>query len=75
MPEVQKKWRLNIGCHRGTLTSRDSMTEEHDSLELCRQAMEKSEQFYRSIGYSVWFVEAVGPNGEKVKLHQGTPYS
>ncbi len=74
MPEDGKQWTLSIGCHRKTLTSRDSTKKKYDSLEECRQAVQKLEKFYRSIGYFVWFANATGPNGEKVKLHEGTPY-
>ena len=67
-------WTLSIGCHRGTLTSRDSGTEEHDSLEECKKAVAKAEKAWRSFGYFVWFATAKGPDGEEVKLHNGTPY-
>lgn len=71
MPE---KWTLHIGCHRKTLMSRDSDVREHDSLEDCRSDVKNSEECWARMGYYVWFAYAVGPNGEKVKLHEDTPY-
>lgn len=68
------KWTLSIGCHRKTLMSRDTDCREHDSLENCKEDVRKSEEFWSSIGYYVWFARATGPNGEEVKLHEGTQY-
>jgi hypothetical protein len=71
---ADRKWRLNMGCHRGTLMSRDSNTEEYDSLEACKSAVASAEKFWASIGYFVWFANAYGPDGEQVQLHVGTSY-
>ena len=68
------KWKLYLGCHRKTITSRDSTVEEHDSLEACQQAVINAEAFWTRMGYFVWFAIANGPNGEKIQLHEGTPY-
>ena len=68
------EWRLYLGCHRGTIASRDSIVEQHGSLEACCHAVESSERFYKSVGAYVWFATAVGPNGEEIRLHEGTPY-
>jgi hypothetical protein len=69
-----EKWQLHSGCHRGTLTSRDSRVVECSSLEECRNKIAGGEEFYRSIGYYMWFAYAVGPDGQKTTLHPGTPY-
>jgi len=68
------KWTLSMGCHKGTLMSRDNSTEKCDSLEQCRQRVVEAERSWARIGYYVWYADATGPNGEKIKLHQGTPY-
>ncbi len=73
--EKPNEWELHIGCHRGTLTSRDSEVRKHPSLDVCRADVQSAEKFYKSIGYFVWFAYAVGPEGQKVKLHEGTSYS
>jgi len=70
-----KKWSLVIGCHRGTLTSRDvGHPEEKDSLEDCQKAVKRAEEWYNSIGYFIWFASATDPEGKKHQLHPGTPY-
>jgi hypothetical protein len=74
MVEENKKWKLSLGCHRGTITSRDSGIEEYDSLEACKQAVAEAEKFWTQTGTFVWFATAFGPNGEEIKLHPGTPY-
>jgi hypothetical protein len=71
--KMSKKWELYVGCHRHTLTSRDSTLREHDSLEDCKRDVAELEASYRSMGYCVWFAYAIAPNGEKVVLHKGTP--
>jgi hypothetical protein len=70
---MSEKWELHIGCHRHTLTSRDSTLREHNSLEDCKHDVAKLELSYARSGYRVWFAYAIAPNGEKVVLHQGTP--
>ncbi len=70
----ENPWKLHIGCHNKTLLSRDSGVREHPSLEACKEDVEKSEKFWNSIGYFVWYARAEGPNGEKIDLHEGTSY-
>ena len=65
-------WILNMGCHRGTLMSRDSIREEYASLADCQTAAMKKEKAWREIGYSVWFAYAIGPDMERVELRQGS---
>ena len=74
MADNNSDWKLSIGCHKKTLMSRDSEIRKHPSLEACKTDVEKSEKFWNRIGYFVWFAEAIGPNGEKEKLHSGTSY-
>lgn len=73
-PRKTKPWKLHIGCHKMTLASRDSGVREHDSLEACKKDVEESERFWASLGYYVWFAIAKGPDGEEIKLHEGTSY-
>lgn len=72
--QLEKPWLLNIGCHRGTSTSRDSKTCRYDSLEKCKEAVIRAERSWASSGYYVWFARATGPDGKTVSLHEGTPY-
>lgn len=72
--QVSQKWKLHIGCHRGTLMSRDSETSEYDSLDACRKSVQEAEEFWSKMGYYVWFAYAFSPSGEKIALHKGTPY-
>lgn len=69
------KFILSMGCHKGTLMSRDSGSEECESLEQAREQVQQAEKFWKSIGYFVWFAQVKCPNGEVVKLHPGTSYT
>jgi len=64
---------LNIGCHRGTLISRDSTQEHYASYDLAYQAYLSHRQFYHSIGYQVWYADIVAPDGTKTHL-ESNPY-
>lgn len=66
-------YKLHMGCHRGTLMSRDSGVEEYDTLEEAEEAYKNAKKFWALIGYYVWFAE-VRLNGEVVKSWPGTPY-
>ena len=68
MPKTNRKWTLSHGIHRGTITSRDSTTSEHMTLAECRKSLDESEEFYKSIGYRIWFAKAVGPDGQEHRL-------
>lgn len=72
--QVSGKWKLSIGCHKGTLMSRDSDQVELDSLEACEEYVKESEKFWQQIGYFVWFANAFAPDGTKHQLHPGTSY-
>lgn len=75
--EVQDdgKWTLHMGFHRGTMLSRDlTNPTKHDSLETCIHVFRDRERMMNSIGYSVWFAKAIGPNEEETTLHVGVPY-
>ena len=69
-----KPWTLNIGCHSGTLMSRDLTTEQYATLEDCRKKAIDKEAAWKRLGYYVWYATAIGPNGERVTLHDGTYY-
>jgi hypothetical protein len=71
------KWELHSGCHKGTLMSRDSGVENCDSLEAAREQVRKADEFYRSIGYCVWYAYVIPPGkkmSEQIKLHPGNSY-
>jgi len=83
MTEQQKNWRISIGIHRGTMTSRDNnLVYEHFddptkpliSLEECRETAKKWEESYHSMGYFIWFGTAISPDGEPTDVLQGAPY-
>ena len=64
-----------MGCHSGTLMSRDAGNPEpYESLDACRDAVAQAERDWARMGYYVWFATATGPNGEKETLHPGVPY-
>ena len=67
------KYILNIGCHRGTLTSRDSEVRKFDTENEAMQSYQKSRKFYHSIGYQVWFATITLPDGKKIAL-ESNPY-
>jgi hypothetical protein len=70
-----KPWILHMGCHRGTMMSRDcGNPEPMDSLGACRQAADRAVEWWRSFGYSVWFCYAVGPDKERIELHPSQHY-
>lgn len=69
----ENKYTLHIGCHRGTLMSRDATAETYDTYEEAHDAYLKHRSFYRSIGYLVWFADIVSPDGTKTHL-ESNPY-
>lgn len=69
------KWTLKLGCHKGTVDSRDTDEREFDTFEECRESFQKTQDVWLRFGYFIWYAEAIGPNGEQEKLHPGTPYS
>jgi len=80
---TSENWRLSIGVHRGTITSRESevMSEHFDdpskpltSLEECRETAKKWEQQYRSLGCQIWYGRAISPDGFHTPVLQGVPY-
>jgi len=67
---MEDKFILNIGCHRGTITSRDNSTEYFDTYDEAYQAYRN---FYHSIGYQVWFADIIAPDGTKERM-ESNPY-
>lgn len=70
---MKEKYVLNHGCHRGTLMSRDSGSEEYDTYEEAYEAYQKHRAFYHSIGYQIWFADIIAPDGTKTHL-ESNPY-
>ena len=67
-------WKLHIGIHRGTITSRDletntgkydDSTSPLESLEDCIDTAQKWQDNYRSMGYVVYVADAIAPDGTK----------
>ncbi len=72
---AKKIWVLTMGCHAGTLMSRDqALIEYHNSLEKCKQAVQKAERSWAVRGYVVWFARAVGPDGQSEELRPGNNF-
>lgn len=73
--EKTKKWVLQIGCHNGTITSRDSTSRMHGSFEECKADFEETKKLWDSFRNTfVWFAYAKGPDGENIKLCEGAHY-
>lgn len=68
------KWTLHMGCHGGTITSRDSDSSPHDSYNECMEQYSKNKEFYHSIGYYVWFASITDPEGNEKFHDAGVPY-
>lgn len=69
-PTIPTTWRIHIGCHQGTLTSRDShtVTEKYgggnlESLQDCIDCAKAWESNYASMGCFIWFAHAIAPDG------------
>ncbi len=62
------EWVLNHGCWRDTITSRDSTIETFSSREEAIKQLNEYRNFYRRIGYSIWFAELTAPDGSKEQL-------
>lgn len=48
---MNERYLLHIGCHRNTVTSRDSEVREFDTKEGTIKSYRESKSFYHSIGY------------------------
>lgn len=71
---MEGKFVLNHGCHRGTLMSRDSSNPEYfDTYDEAYKSYQEHSNFYRSIGYQIWFADIVAPDGTKTHL-ESNPY-
>ena len=80
------EWTLQIGCHRGTMMSRDSTATnckfysrgdgQLKSLDDCIQCAKDYEKSWQGFRYYVWFAHAYSPSGEKFSnLVSSVPYS
>jgi hypothetical protein len=70
------KWKFHVGIHRGTMTSRDmEQPKELDSLYECTKAAHSALLGHASMGCYIWFCYAISPEGERITLIEGAPYS
>lgn len=70
-----KQWRMEVGIHKGTVTSRDIRTDfEVKNLEDCKTQLAAYEKDMQFIGYQIWYAKAYHPDGTEIKLHPGTSY-
>ncbi len=68
------KWILNYGIHQGTLMSRDvGQPTEYDSREEAMAAAAANREYYRQIGYKIWFATITDPNGKRTQI-ESNPY-
>jgi hypothetical protein len=71
----EKPWKLHMGCHQGTLMTRDvGDIIGCNSEEECRSVAETIRARWKRSGLKVWFAQAKGPNGENVKVLESEPY-
>jgi len=69
--DMANKWVLHHGIHRGTITSRDTGSEEYDTEQEARDAFKNHKDFYSRIGYVIWFAYLVSPEGKKTAIDAG----
>ena len=70
------RWGLFYGIHRGTLMSRDAdgVDYRYASFAECKAALAEAAAHFARLGYSIWFAQAVAPDGTQHKLVNGAPY-
>ena len=71
---MNEVWTLNIGCHRGTLMSRDTDHRTFATRDEAIQSYQESRKFWRSIGYMVWYANLIAPDGSKTSLERNAYY-
>ena len=64
-------WTLNWGIHHRTLVSRDSgePIKNLASEEVCRDEALKLRRQFKNMGYSIWYANAISPEGKTIPLH------
>lgn len=68
------KFYLHIGCHRGTLMSRDSDNPSpFDTYDEAYQNYLEAKASWKRFGLMVWFANIVSPDGTKTNL-ESNPY-
>ena len=65
---------LHIGCHRGTLISRDSESRKFDTLKDAIESYEKSKSSWEMIGYTVWFAYIKNEDGDTIWTGESNSY-
>ena len=68
------KWILTMGCHRGTITSRDvRMPQSFDTRDEAITEYQKVRAGWQQFNYQVWYADLVDPNGKSETL-ESNPY-
>ena len=70
---MNDKFILSIGCHRGTLTSRDSENRTFDTYDEAHKSYLDSKAGWKRFGYVVWFAKITAPDGQETHL-ESNPY-
>lgn len=69
-------YELTIGIHNGTLMSRDvEQPESFESMDDCIKAVAKAKEWYKNIGYNIWFANVKELDGTTTTLEQNTNYN
>ena len=77
-PATPGPWRIFFDIHDGTLMSRDQdMPGEktYTTWDEVKAAMQKEIDHFRTLGYAIWFAQAIGPDGTTHKILHGAHYS
>lgn len=68
------KYRVIVGCHKGTLMSRDSTNNAFDTEAECLDHYTRFCENLRGTGYVLWYAKIIDPDGKTIFYKNGTPY-
>jgi len=68
----KKNWTLCLGCHRGTVMTRDEKTFTHGSLRACKRHLVQAKKSLSGLGYQLYFAIAISPRGKRITLEEGS---
>lgn len=65
---------LEIGCHSGTITSRDIDIREFPTLQEAVKSHNESKRLWARMGYMVWYAHIKNDSGATVRTFSGNSY-